>query len=85
MEQKVDQSPCESMKSVAQSWESFRDSTTGQVLISSAPTICTIAVILLLTCGIKMVNTIVTEQNQCVAAQIAAGVVKTNPKEMGCL
>lgn len=81
----IDQSPCESMKSVVKSWDKFRDSSVGQAVISAAPTICTIAVILLLTCGIKMVNTIVTEQNRCVAAQIEAGVPKTNPKEMGCL
>lgn len=81
----IDQSPCESMKSVVKSLDDFRDSSVGQAIISSAPTICIIAVILLLTCGIKMVNTIATEQNRCVAAQIEAGVPKTNPKEMGCL
>ncbi|MNC05806.1 hypothetical protein D3C76_324210 [compost metagenome] len=48
-------------------------------------TIAALAVILLLTAGLKMVNTIATEQNRCVSAQVEAGVPKTNPVKMGCV
>lgn len=81
----IDQTPCDFMKPYVKALDKFRASFFGRALISAAPVVCTVMMILLLTIGIKMVNTVVTEQNRCVAAQVDAGVPKTNPAQMGCI
>lgn len=73
------------MKPIVDSLDKFRTSFFGRAMTNAAPVICAVMVILLLTIGIKMVNTITTVQNQCVAAQIDAGVQKSNPVQMGCI